>query len=100
MNDEATVELESNARVWHNPSGPGGGAGYRLSFTDSAILRCSTYGGGDVILIDSTQQGYVIRFVPQPFAAALIDTMNRENQAGKQYCFFNNGNLVQLPDDD
>ena len=22
-------------------------------------------------------------------------TMNRENQAGKQYCFFNNGNLVQ-----
>ena len=44
MNDEATVELESNARVWHNPSGPGGGAGYRLSFTDSAILRCSTYG--------------------------------------------------------
>lgn len=100
MNNQEVIQLESRARIWHNQSGPGGGSGYRLNITDSTILRCSTQGGGDVIVIDSTQEGYVIRFVPQPFAAELIDNMNRENKAGKQYCFFNNGALVELPIDD
>ena len=27
-----------------------------------------------------------------------VDQMNRENRRGKKYCFFNNGDLVELPD--
>ena len=100
MNGYETVELESNAKVWHNRGGSGGGSGYRLNITDPDILRCSTQGGGDVVLIDRTQQGYVIRFVPPPHATAWVNQMNRTNNAQKRYCFFNNGNLVELPDDD
>ncbi len=100
MNGEETVELESNARVWHNRSGSGGGGGYRLNITDPGILRCSTQGGGDVVLIDRTQQGYDIRFVPPPYAIAWVNQMNRTNNVQKRYCFFNNDNLVELPDVD